>query len=219
VNALAIDHLVIGARTLDEGVAWCEATLGARPTGGGKHALMGTHNRVMSIASAALPRAYLEIIAIDPQAPHPGRTRWFDLDSPAMQAVLAQGPRLVHWVARCEDIDACCARLREAGIDRGEVLGAQRETERGLLRWRISVRPDGARLFDGALPTLIQWTHEHPVDGMCDSGVHLQRLEIGGLPATAQAVCSAPGVRFADGPPTLAAILSTPQGEVRLTTC
>ena len=218
MSALAIDHLVIGARTLDEGVAWCGATLGVVPSGGGKHALMGTYNRVMSIASPAAPKAYLEIIAIDPEAPDPGRLRWFDLDSPAMQAMLAQGPRLVHWVARCEDIDERCSRLREAGIDRGEVLAAQRQTARGLLRWRISVRPDGARLFDGALPTLIQWGAEHPVDGMSDSGVQLQRLEVGGLPADAQAVCMAPGVRFSDDGPALTAILSTPQGEVRLTT-
>ena len=218
MSPLAIDHLVIGARTLDEGVAWCEATLGVAPPDGGKHALMGTHNRVMSIASAGTPKAYLEIIAIDPKAPNPGRVRWFDLDSPAMQASLVQGPRLIHWVARCEDIDARCARLREAGIDRGEVLEAQRQTERGLLRWRISVRPDGARLFDGALPTLIQWGDAHPVDGMSDSGIQLQRLEAGGLPTQAQALFTTPGVRFADGPPSLAATLSTPKGEIHLTT-
>jgi hypothetical protein len=218
VSALAIDHLVIGARTLDEGVAWCEATLGVVPPAGGKHALMGTHNLVMSIASQAAPKAYLEIIAIDPGAPDPGRQRWFDLDSPAMQALLAQGPRLIHWVARCEDIDARCARLREFGIDRGEVLDAQRQTERGLLRWRITVRADGARLFDGALPTLIQWGDAHPVDGMQDSVVQLQCLEVHGLPAAAQAVCQAPGVLFDAGLPCLTAVLSTRQGEVRLTT-
>ncbi len=218
MSPLAIDHLVIGARTLDEGVAWCEATLGVVPPGGGKHALMGTHNRVMSIASPDAPKAYLEIIAIDPQAPDPGRRRWFDLDSPALQAVLAQGPRLIHWVARCEDIDARCARLREAGIDRGEVLDAQRQAERALLRWRISVRADGDRLFNGALPTLIQWEDAHPVDDMRDSGVHLRRLEVGGLPTEARVECATPGVRFFDGTPTLTAILSTPKGDVRLTT-
>jgi hypothetical protein len=218
VSPLAIDHLVIGARTLDEGVAWCEATLGVAPTGGGKHALMGTHNRVMSIASPAAPKAYLEVIAIDPQAPDPGRSRWFDLDSPAMQASLGRGPRLIHWVARCDDIDARCARLREAAIERGEVLDAQRQTDRGLLRWRITVRPDGGRLFDGALPTLIQWNGEHPVEGMSDSGVELQRLEVGALPTDAQAACAAPGMRFTSGPPALKAILSTPKGEIHLTT-
>ena len=40
-----IDHLVIAANTLEEGVAWCERTLGITPGPGGEHPLMGTHNR------------------------------------------------------------------------------------------------------------------------------------------------------------------------------
>ena len=31
MHAARIDHLVIAARTLDEGVRWCEATLGVAP--------------------------------------------------------------------------------------------------------------------------------------------------------------------------------------------
>ena len=40
-----IDHLVVAARSLDEGVAWCEATLGITPNAGGEHENYGTHNR------------------------------------------------------------------------------------------------------------------------------------------------------------------------------
>jgi hypothetical protein len=40
-----IDHLVIVAKTLEQGVQWCEATLGVTPGAGGEHALYGTHNR------------------------------------------------------------------------------------------------------------------------------------------------------------------------------
>jgi hypothetical protein len=65
----ALDHLVVAARTLDEGAAWCADTLGVAPEAGGRHALMGTHNRVLSIAGPGWPRGYLEIIAIDPEAP------------------------------------------------------------------------------------------------------------------------------------------------------
>ena len=39
-----IDHLVVAARNLDEGVAWCEATLGLTPNAGGEHEKYGTHN-------------------------------------------------------------------------------------------------------------------------------------------------------------------------------
>ena len=103
---LAIDHVVVAARTLDEGVAWCKAQLGITPGPGGKHAFMGTHNRLFSIQSVQFPRAYFEIIAIDRSAPAPRRPRWFDLDQPALHAELLSGrnscigwraPRTSHW--------------------------------------------------------------------------------------------------------------------------
>ena len=53
MTAVAVDHLVVAAATLDEGVAWCERTLGVTPAPGGKHALFGTHNRLLAIGSAA----------------------------------------------------------------------------------------------------------------------------------------------------------------------
>ena len=80
-----VDHLVVLATTLNEGVAWCEATLGLTPGPGGQHALMGTHNRLFSIASAGYPAAYFEIIAIDPGATPPARRRWFDMDDVALR--------------------------------------------------------------------------------------------------------------------------------------
>lgn len=211
-----LDHLVVAARTLDDGVAWCEATLGVVPAGGGKHALMGTHNRVMSIASPRWPRAYLEIIAVDPHAPPPGRARWFDLDAAAMRERVARGPSLIHWVARCDDIAARSARWREVGADPGEVLSAERETEHGWLRWRITVRPDGTRLFDGAWPTLIQWDGPHATDTMPASGVVLTKMSLSGMPADAWTECRATGVSLAGGGPALAVRLDTPRGLVQL---
>ena len=64
-----VDHLIVLAADLDSGVAWCERTLGITPTAGGEHPLMGTHNRIFDISCPAHPRAYLEIIAINPGAP------------------------------------------------------------------------------------------------------------------------------------------------------
>ena len=213
---VALDHLVVAARTLDEGAAWCEATLGVTPAAGGRHALMGTHNRVFSIASPAFPRAYFEIIAIDPQAPPPGRARWFDLDSPSMQAALARGPQLVHWVVRCADIVARSGQLRGAGVDAGEVIAAERHTPAGLLRWRIAVRADGTRLFAGAMPTLIEWGEVHPCDTLQGSGACLESLAVAGLPDAVAAWVAVPNVAFeANGPP-LTATLSTPRGRVTL---
>ena len=215
-----IDHLVVAARTLAEGVAWCEATLGVVPGPGGEHALFGTHNRLLRLACAEAPRAYLEIIAINPQSTPTrpvGLKRWFDLDDPALQARLAEhGPQLVHWVASVPDIDAATAGLRSLGIHRGPVIGASRPTPAGLLQWRISVRDDGQRLFGGALPTLIQWGDTHPADAMPTSGLALQSLTLSHPDATElQQALGAVGLdTFAvkSGPAGLTARLDTTQG-------
>jgi len=212
---MQLDHLVLAARTLADGVAWCEATLGIVPGPGGEHAFMGTHNRLFGIVSAAFPRAYFEIIAIDPKARAPGHPRWFDLDDPSLQRALAGGPQLIHWVARCDDIHAAVADLRAAGIDRGEVLPAERATPRGMLRWQISLRSDGQRLIGGALPTLIQWDGVHPADTMPPSGVALTHVIVRGLPAAATAMLPA-GVQLEAAGPPLSVTLSTPRGPITL---
>ncbi len=174
-----VDHVVVAARSLQEGVAWCEQTLGVSPGPGGEHPLFGTHNRLLRIASVNFPLAYLEIIAINPEANNPAMARakrWFDLDCEALQAQLEGGPRLIHFVARTLDIHAAQQGLHALGIDRGSILAASRMTPSGLLQWQITVRPDGQRLFQGTLPTLLEWGETHPVQSMEDCGVSLQRI-------------------------------------------
>lgn len=209
---LELDHLVVGAATLAQGVAWCEATLGVVPTAGGTHPLMGTHNRVLGIATPRFPRAYLEIIAIDSAAPPPGRARWYDLDDERLQRRLRSGPSLIHWVARVADLDAACAAWRAAGLERGVALAASR----GALHWRIAVRPDGARLAAGQLPTLIEWGDAHPCDTLGASGITLERVRLRDVPAALQddlrhavEIDGAPG-------PALEVHLATPLGARRL---
>ncbi len=181
--AIALDHLVVAAASLDAGADWCEATFGVAPVAGGRHAVMGTHNLVLSVASPRFPRAYLEIIAIDPAAAAPARPRWFDLDTAALRASVATRPRLVHWVARTDDLAGAAALLRAAGHEPGSTLAAERLSPRGLLRWQILVRDDGARLAGGAVPLLISWAGAHPADALPASGVALERLEASGLAA------------------------------------
>jgi hypothetical protein len=176
VNRAQVDHLVVAARSLDEGAAWCEATFGVTPGPGGRHGLMGTHNRVFSIGSAGYPRAYFEIIALDPAARAPGRRRWFDLDEPQLQAAVAREPRLVHFVARCEHAAGALEALRATGHDPGELVAAERETPGGTLRWQLTIREDGRRLARGTLPALIEWAGAHPADTMRPSGVALRSL-------------------------------------------
>lgn len=219
-SALAFDHLVLAAATLDDGVAWCERMLGIRPGPGGKHALMGTHNRVFSLACDAFPRAYFELIAIDPEAPPPGRARWFGLDDAALRAALAHGPRLVHWVARTPDLDATLAALSVRGIDAGRPMQASRATPRGPLHWRFAVPDDGLPLFGGALPMPIEWGATHPADALPASGVTLGSLTLG---VAEHAVLREAleelglGAMAATGP-ALTAVLDTPRGRVTLST-
>lgn len=221
-----IDHLVIAARTLAEGVAWCEATLGVTPGDDGAHPLMGTHNRLLSIASTAYPQAYLEIIAVDPARSSrrlSGLRRWFDLDDTALQAGLAQhGPQLIHFVARVPDVAATLRALanEHAAIERGPLIDAARDSAAGRLEWQITVRDDGQRLFYDALPTLIQWGAVHPADAMTDCGVSL--TELGALHPRAEVLRDALGClglgtfEVHQGSPNLQATLQTPRGTVTL---
>ena len=226
-----IDHLVVVAQTLELGVQWCEATLGVTPGPGAEHALYGTHNRLFKIATPAHPLAYFEIIAINPAAKRPANApakRWFDMDDAALQAAVAIEPRLVHFVANTSDIQAARNALKAQGIDRGPAVQEKRHSRRGVLQWQITVREDGQRLFNGALPSLIQWGKAdaaeplrlHPRNSLPRSGVTLQRLAIV-HPTAAKLQAAFEALGLADigletGPANLSATLHTPKGIVTL---
>ncbi len=219
-----LDHLVVLAASLDQAVQWCENVLGVTPGPGGEHALMGTHNRLVALASPAYPLTYLELIAIHSGANY-GRTswtkRWFDLDEPEIQRQLEKnGPQLAHFVVRTESAEAGARALARLGLDRGEVLQASRMTTQGLLQWKITVRDDGERLLFGLLPTLIQWGDVHPAEAMAPSGVSLLSLEArhprpNVLRAAYQAI-GLTGVAPGQGAPNLVATLQTQRGLIVL---
>lgn len=226
-----MDHLVVVAKTLDLGVQWCEASLGITPGAGGEHALYGTRNRLFKIATPAHPLAYLEIIAIDvgaTRAPTAPTRRWFDMDDAALQAAVAAGPRLVHFVVNTTDIQAGRAALRTLDIDRGPAVQASRHSRRGLLQWQITVREDGQRLFNGALPSLIQWGKPdaadplrlHPRNSLPRSGVSLQSVTVTHPSAaklqSAYEVLGLTGIAVETGPANIVATLHTPRGVVKL---
>jgi hypothetical protein len=204
-----LDHLVVGALDLDDGVAYVQHTLGVAPSGGGRHVRMGTHNRVLGLGESC----NLEVLAVDPEGRAPGRPRWFELDTEEMQALLAEGPRLITWVARAGDIMALYAR---SAVDLGVVL----PMERGALSWRITVPPDGRLNGGGLIPPVIQWDDEpHPAFRMTPSGCTLVGLE--GFhpdPARIQAGLRSLGLEEAltvqegPAPPRLRATIETPDG-------
>ena len=216
-----IDHLIVAAATLDEGVAWCEAVLGITPGPGGRHPLMGTHNRLFKIATPTFPDAYFEIIALDPQAPPPQRVRWFGLDESELRERIARGPQLIHAVARSTQLDMHRWGLIQIGLQPGDPIKAGRDTPQGPLAWQMLLRDDGRLLCAGALPTLIEWEGRHPAQAMPDSGVTLSALTLRGVPARARDVLRLQGVAveaLASSPadPCLTAVLQTPRGAVTL---
>ena len=226
-----IDHLVVAARSLDEGVAWSEATLGINPQAGGEHEQFGTHNRLFKIATPRYPMAYFEIIAINPAASSQKRNankRWFDLDNPALQESIAQEPRLIHFVVNTTDIEVASKTWKAQGLDTGPVVQAQRQTDKGLLQWQITVREDGRRLLGGTLPTLIQWgkpddiepTRLHPCNSLPRSGVSLQNIMVTHAAAdalkTAYEAVDLKDIAISEGEANISAHLQTPKGLVVL---
>jgi hypothetical protein len=209
-----LDHLVLAAAALAEGVDHVAALTGAAPVAGGCHASMGTHNALLKLGAGR----YLEIIAVDPAGRKPDRPRWFDLDDTALQARIAERPRLVHWVARTDDLDSCLAACPMP-------LGAVHPMARGAYRWRITIPDDGHRPAGGVLPALIQWdVPAHPADGLPDSPVSLARLEAvhpepGAVRAALAALRLPDAIEVTGGPePRIVATLRTPRGLVALTT-
>jgi hypothetical protein len=159
-----IDHLVVTAPNLKSGVQWVRDTLGVTPQLGGKHVRMGTHNCLLRLGEDT----YLEVISPDPNAPDPGRPRWFDLD----KLHRSSQPRLAAWVMRTDDI-------RDTVSACGETLGAIEPMSRGDLDWLITVTGDGSLPLGGIAPVLIQWrTASHPAQRMREEGCSLYELEL-----------------------------------------
>lgn len=162
-----IDHIVIGARSLEAGAAYIEAHLGVRPAGGGRHDGVGTHNLVLGLGKDC----YLEVIAPDPDQPDPPHPRPFDLDDPGTKLMLEAEPRLIAWVARTPVLDAVVTRLGTHHA--GEI----RAMKRGKLAWRMAMPPQNQDMSN-LIPSLIQWDDgKGAAPRLADSGVRLTALE------------------------------------------
>ncbi|SMB90527.1 VOC family protein [Deinococcus hopiensis] len=208
MNASALDHLVIAARTLEEGRTWLEGRLGVPLQRGGEHRTFGTHNALLSLG----PGAYLEVIAINSSTPAPQRPRWFGLDTPEMRRRLEGGPALTHWVARLSTL---------AGLDLapfGEALDLTRDEN----RWTLTVPVDGSLPVEGVQPSLIVWHTPPPPTRLPDAGVRLVRLTLGtpepdALRGLLDRLNIKGEVEVEEGPhPELSALLETPGGLVTL---
>lgn len=208
----ALDHLVVAATTLADGIEFFADITGVAPHPGGKHVAMGTHNALVRLGA----NVYLEIIAIDPTGLKPARPRWFDLDDIALLSELTERPRLIHWVARTTDIERAAARCPVP-------LGAVHPMARADYRWRITIPDDGKRPGRGIVPTLIQWdVAAHPADSLPRSGISIAGLAAAHPePADVRDALAALGLDGVlpvtyDRDARLAAMLRTPRGIVTL---
>jgi len=211
-----LDHIVIAADSLQQGVDYLRETLGVEVPSGGFHQTMGTHNHLMQLANDA----YLEIIAIDPQARAPGHPRWFGLDDAIMRTSLKQQPRLLTWVINTADVKRLAA---SAGFD----IGVPTALSRNNLKWEIALTDDGRLLGGGMLPYCIQWhSSPHPSRGMADLGCILHALTIyhnrpHWLADRLEAIDASHLVQIEaltdDATPYLSAAIETPNGMVTLT--
>ena len=151
----ALDHLLIGAPTLESGIAWLEEKTGVRAAAGGSHPGLGTWNALASMG----PRQYIEIIAPDPE--QPGVETFY---VPGLRGF--REPGIATWAAQSSGLSS----RFQAELPSGLVCQPLRQGSR--------VRPDGQRLawtlafpkhrehgtFDGALPFFIEWesVQNHP---------------------------------------------------------
>ena len=208
-----LDHLVVAATTLADGIEYIAEITGVAPQPGGKHVAMGTHNALAApVASGPTSRSSRSI----PTGPKPARPRWFDLDDIALQAELAERPRLIHWVARTTDIARRAARVP------GRARRRAPDGARGLSLANHDSRRRRAP-GKGIVPTLIEWdVPQHPAESLPKSNVSIAGLAAAHPdPAAIRAALAALGLDGAlpvtyDRDARLAAMLRTPRGIVTL---
>lgn len=165
---VALDHLVIGAKTLQQGVEYVKTYLGVDIPKGGNHPTMGTHNHLMSLGNGC----FLEVIAIDPLGAPPQKPRWYGLNDPFVQAKIEKQPQLLTWVVNTTDIHTFQTKSSVS-------FGSPEPVSRGNLHWHFGVPDDGRLLAGGMVPYVIQWhTTPHPSTNMQDMGCSLQKLQI-----------------------------------------
>jgi hypothetical protein len=202
--ALQIDHLILGAADLEQGIERFAARTGVRPVFGGRHPGRGTQNALASLGGGR----YVEILAPVPEA----------ADTPDFRGLRAlKDLTPVGWAVSTRDVSATVTALARAGFKASEPRDGARD------------RPDGRKLewttfgiepaIDGA-PFFIRWGDGtvHPSadsPGGCTLAAFLVAAADGsGLGRLLDAL--APGVDVGRRPGTpMEIVLRCPKGDVR----
>jgi len=164
----ALDHLVIGAETLEQGVDFIRELLGVEIPFGGVHSSIGTHNHLMQLGG----EVFLEVIAINPASEPTIQPRWYGLDDPFVRAQIGKQPTLLTWVVNTDNLPGL---LDSTSTD----FGVCTPVTRGQLSWLFGLPHDGRLLAAGMLPYLIEWKSSvHPSANMADCDCRLVGIEI-----------------------------------------
>ena len=168
MTSSVLDHIVIAAKTHDQGVSYIRDKLGVDIPRGGQHKFMGTHNSVMALGK----HVYLEVISIDRSLNPPNHPRWFGLDDPHVRDALEESPRLLTWAVNTADLDSL---VGSSAVPLGEIISASRDE----LRWRVAFRKDGSMPGAGFVPLCMQWKVDfHPASRMEDLGWKILSLQL-----------------------------------------
>jgi hypothetical protein len=146
-----LDHILLGAASLEVGIAFVEHFTGVTAIPSGVHPGRGTWNALLSLGD----RHYLEIIAPDPAQSA--------VNNPLVSSLRSiHEPRLVGWAAHPGNLADFARKLREAGITiEGPTPGSRKRLNGHLLKWEIVSLAD---TDSGLLPFFIEWSQDsvHP---------------------------------------------------------
>ena len=163
-----IDHIVVGAATLEQGVRYIQDKLEVDIPFGGVHEKLGTHNHLMQLGQDC----FLEVIAVNPEGNPPDQPRWYGLDDPFVRHRITQQPCLLGWVINTGNIQQL---LQQASVP----MGTSTRISRGKLSWLFGLPEDGRLLAAGILPYVIEWQCDsHPANNMADRGCALTELSL-----------------------------------------
>ena len=163
-----LDHIVIGAFTLEEGTEFVESKLQSKLSDIGYHENLGTHNRVIRIDD----NVYLEVIAINPQSRNLKVRNCFNLDNSTLQSKLKKSPQIISYVIENNDINIL------------KYYDPFFEVSRANYRWQFAMPSYKKNILNddiiesGIIPSLISWKSENPILHMKKNQFELIGFEI-----------------------------------------
>jgi hypothetical protein len=146
---LNLDHLIVGTRDLDAGIAYIEKLSGYRAALGGSHPGRGTRNALLNLGH----QSYLEILAPDPAQPE---LTWHK------EIASLTEPLLIGFALRQKELDKFAQLLRERGLEcAGPTVGSRIRPDGRTFRWQTVILAED---LHGNLPFYIDWAADsaHP---------------------------------------------------------